>query len=190
MKSGGYSTAAPFKTTQYCKMQDEPEKVAQLGQLFEIGGNTYKLVQVHTACISDVIPSGAVLYYVSENVVTNDVSESFSGDEDAFAGIAPTLTVSVPESASGATYYMLMIVPVHGQFATVNTNGDDDIVAGDYVICAGDGVCNSYLVDPATPGAPTDGELQALQANVSGRLIGVAAAADDNTANTVLVMFV
>lgn len=190
MNSAGYSAGLPFKPTQYAKLQDEPEKCALLGEKFEKGGKTYRLVQVHTVCISDVIPSNNVLYYVSENVVTNDVSESATGDEDSLAGIAPTLDASVPESTSSATYYMLMQELVRGDFATVTTNGDDDIVAGDYVIAAGDGASNSFLVDPATPGAPTDGELQALQANVSGRLLGVAMAADVDAANTVSIKIV
>jgi hypothetical protein len=190
MRSGGYSAGLPFTPAQFAKIQDEPERVALLGEKFEKNGLTYRLVQVHTVCIADVIASAAVLYFVSANVVTNDVSESATGDEDSFAGIAPALTVSVPESTATATYYMLMQEPVKGDFATVKTNGDDDIAAGDYVIAEGDGVCNSYLVDPANATAPSDAELQALQANVSGRLIGVAMAADDNTLDTVLVKFV
>ena len=192
MKSGGYSAAAPFKPSQFCRVENQPERMALLGEKFEIEGKTYRLVQTHTVCLADVIESNHVLYYASENIVTNVLAESFSGGACAFAGIAPALDASVPESLAGETYWMLVQEPVHGDFATVRTNGDDDIAAGVHVVCdsATDAVCDSYLVDPAAAGAPSDAELQEMQLNTSSHVIGTAAADDDDTADTVLVMFV
>jgi len=189
MKPGGYSSGAPFRPTQFCKSEDQPERMALLGEKFEIEQFTYRFVKVHTLCIGGVIPSNAVLYYTAPNVVTNDSSESLTALPSSFAGIAWTLDVPVPQSLAGSTYYMLMQEPIRGDMTLINTNGDDDIVVGDLVIADADGVCDSYLVDPAAAGAPTDGELQTMQLNCTLDAIGVAIVDDDNTADTVMVKF-
>lgn len=90
--------------------------------------------------------------------VTNDVSDS---GINFIAGITPVALTD--------TYYGWM--QIRGQ-ATVNTNGDDDIAAGDALIgtSAADGVCNSVAANTA----PTN------------KVLGWALAADVDAANTVL----
>ena len=191
MKSGGYSAATPFKPSQFALIENQPERMALLGSKYEVEGLLYRLVQVHTACLANVIASYAVLYFSAENVVTNLLAESLTGGACSFAGIAPELDVPVPESIVGSTYWMLIQEPVRGDFATVRTDGGDDIVAGNLVVCdpVTDGVCDSYLVDPAIATAPSDAELQEMELDTTTHAIGVAAAADDNAADTVLVKF-
>lgn len=183
MKCGGYSDAPPFGFATYAD-QANFEQRGKLGmRLTDINGNEFELVQVHTACVNDKLAENEVLHYVGEHVVTNDVSESFSGDEDAYAGIYAG-TEDCPESTSTKTYLCWM--QVSGR-RYVKTNGDDDIAAGDQIIASGDGTCDSYLVAAGTPGAPSNGELQALQVNVSSRFIGIATAADVDASDIVMV---
>ena len=174
-----------FALADYANRDEEEEKLPALGAVhfFEASGVWAKVVQVHTACISDgtadVIRSGDVLYQMATtNIVTNDRSEAVTDTPDAFAGVAPQLTANVPESTSTAIYYMWMILKVKGTRATVRTNGDDDIVAGNFVVASGDGTCDSVAV----------GSESAQNIN-EARLIGKAAAADSDSANTVSVDF-
>jgi len=156
--------------TDYANENDTPEKMAGLGDVAYFNGKKHIFVQAHTVCLNDVITAGSVLYHTaSEHVVTNVVAQSATTGVGSYAGIAPALTVSVPESstASGKNFFWMQC-PGEG-FATVNTNGDDDIAAGDTIVASGDGVCDS----DATP------DMNAF--------IGTAMAADNDTANTVLV---
>ncbi len=167
----GPNIGAGFSHKRYAS-SDDAEKLGLLGEITVINGIPYKLVQVHTACVSDVIAAGHVLYKTStENVVTNDRSEAVTDSAKHYAGIAPSdLIASVPESTATKTYYMLM--QVGGRNSAVVTNGDDDIAAGDSIIASGDGTCDST----ATP----EGVDPCL-------LIGIAAADDVNASNTVAV---
>jgi len=167
----GSNVGAGFSHKRYAS-SDDVEKLGLLGQVDYVDGIPYKLVQVHTVCISDVIAAGHVLYYTSTtNVVTNDRSEAVSDAAKHYAGVAPSdLIASVPESTATVTYYMQM--QIGGRNSAVVTNGDDDIAAGDSIIASGDGTCDSTAtpasVDPAT-------------------LIGIAAAADVDASDTVAV---
>jgi len=181
MISGGIVTSPGFALADYINRDEEPEKAAALGSVHFFESNLVwaKLVQVDTALMSDgtadVIRSGDVLYQTATaNVVTNDRSGAVSDNAKHFVGVAPQLDANVPESTSTTVYYMWMILPVKGTRATVRTNGDDDIAAGDDVIASGDGTCDST----ATPGSVNP-----------ATLIGKAAAADNDSANTVSVDF-
>lgn len=169
----GSNVGAGFSHKRYASSND-PEKLGQLGQVDIIDGIPYKLVQVHTVCTggtANVISAGEVLYKTATvNVVTNDRSEAVSDATDHYCGVAPSdLIAAVPESTSTVTYYMLM--QVGGRNTAVVTNGDDDIAAGDEIIAAGDGTCDSAS-------AGTD---------IKPNFIGIAAAADVDASNTVSV---
>jgi len=171
MISGGNVTAPGFSYLDYIDTSTEPEKQGILGQVhwFDVGGFLvpHKLVQVHTACNGDVVAAGNVLYWAGDNVVTNLLSSALSSSVNHYAGIAPQVTASVPESTSTIIYWMWMQI---GGRATVTTNGDDDIAIGDLIIAsATTAVCDSAA-------SPT-----------FGNFIGVAAAADNDSANTVAV---
>ena len=89
------------------------EKLGALGTESREGADKYQLVQVHTVCTggtADVISAGEVLYRTTtEYVVTNDVSESITGNAYSYCGVAPSdLSAAVPESTSSITYYMAM----------------------------------------------------------------------------------
>ena len=150
------------------------EKLANLGDEFTLNGNTYKFVQVHTACTglaANVITAGEVLYQTATaHVVTNDRSEGISDSADHYCGLAPSdLSSTIPESTATTTYYMWM--QIKGFHTAVVTNGDDDITAGVEIIASGDGTCDSAA-------AGTD---------VKPNYIGTAMAADVDAANTVSV---
>jgi hypothetical protein len=156
-----------FKFTGYAT-SDDPEKLGALGDTVFSEGKKYVLVQAHTVCLSDVIPANAVLYRTATaNVVTNDTSEGVSNSVNNYCGVAPALDASVPESTSAIKYYFWM--QTEGD-ATVTTNGDDDISAGDLIIAAADGVCNS-----------------AASSTVFVDIIGTATADDVNGSDTVVV---
>lgn len=164
----GVAQAPAFGPTKYGS-SDDPEKLQALGDVAFFDGKKHKFVQVHTSCTNDVIAANEVLYHTStENVVTNTLAQAVTNSVNNYAGVAPALTASVPESTSSITYYMWM--QVDGR-ATVKTNGDDDIVAGDYIIASGNGTCDSALV------GATD----------VARYIGMAAADDVNASDTVAV---
>ncbi len=163
----------PFSHKKYASSVDL-EKIGQLGDEFSEGGKTYKLVQVHTACVgaaSDVITAGDVLYRTAtENVVTNDKSEGVADSADNYCGVAPSdLSSTIPESTSTTTYYMLM--QVGGRHDAVLTNGDDDIAAVVQIIASGDGTCDSAA-------AGTD---------IKPNYMGISAAADVDATNKVAV---
>lgn len=168
MFSGGTLITSPgFSNLDYAS-QDTPEKLPALGDKAYFDGVEHTFVQVHTACVNDVIAANEVLYRTATSwVVTNDTSEGLSNSVNNYCGIAPQLTASVPESTSALKYYMWMAT--YGDQVKVKTNGDDDISAGDLIIAAQDGTCNSA----ASPGP--------------AEYIGVAAAADVDASNTVLV---
>lgn len=164
----GFPQTPGFGKAAYAS-SDTPEKLGTLGELASFDGVLHRLMQLHTVCVSDVIASGHVLYRTATaNVVTNDRSEAVTDSANNYCGIAPQLTASVPESTATVTYYMW--VQISGR-ATVVTNGDDDIVAGDLIIASGDGTCDSVA---------------ALSENAAN-FIGIAAAADVNASDTVVV---
>lgn len=182
MISGGIIVSPGFDLADFINRDEEQEKASDLGSFhfFESEKVWAKLVRAHTVLVSDgtvdVIRSGDVLYQTATaNVVTNDRSEAVSDNARHFVGIAPQLDANVPESVGTTIYYFWMIVPHKGTRATVRTNGDDNIVAGDAIIASGDGTCDST----ATP--------ESVDPNT---IIGRAAAADNDAANTVSVDFI
>jgi len=149
---------------------DTPEKLTGLGEVAFFNGYKHRFVKAHTACLNDIILPGAVLYQIAgnENVVTNLVASSATASVNSVAGIAPQLAANVPESTSSIEYFFWMQCLGEG-VAIVNTNGDDDIAAGDSIVAGGDGVCDS----DSTPDA--------------NAYIGTAMAADVDSSNTVVV---
>lgn len=130
------------------------------------GYRRFKYVQFDNGTGNLTSVANQVVYYVAASFVsakvTNDVSDS---GINFIAGITP---VALTDG-----YYGWM--QVIGS-ATVNTNGDDDIAAGDALIgtAAADGVCNSVAANTA----PTN------------KVLGWALAADSDAANTVLAHLV
>lgn len=163
----GVLQAPPFGVAAYGS-SDDPEKLTELGTECQFAnGHWHKFVQVHTSCTNDVIAANEVLYNTSTtNVVSNTVAQAVTNSANNYAGVAPALTASVPESTSSITYYMW--IQISGR-ATVKTNGDDDIAAGDLIVASGNGTCDSA----ATPN--------------TANYIGVAAAADVDASDTVVV---
>lgn len=125
------------------------------------GSKVYQYVKFDNGTGNVASAAGQVMYYVvgstaDDSTVTNDVSDT---DINHVAGVA----MSAP--ADTEYFYILK----QGYYATVKTNGDDDIAAGDALIGAGDGTCNSVAQDTA----PTN------------KLLGWATAADSDSGNTV-----
>jgi hypothetical protein len=138
----------------------------QLGCFFEKDDKKYQLVLVDSG--SNNLAAGDVVLWLTPAsfVVTNDVSD--------VSGTAANAANSVAGVALGTvTKGQYAFIQVRG-LATVNTNGDDDIALGDIVIAAGgtDAKCNSIAAGVAITQTP----------------LGLAVAADDDTADTVSVL--
>lgn len=124
---------------------------------------TYRYVQLVN---ENVTPAAKQVVYLSDTdttftgyKVTNDFSEAMSDSLDYVWGV---LTYAATE-----TYYTF--IQTWGLCEDVLTNGDDDIAAGVKIIGAGDGTCNSMAANTAA----------------TNTVLGIAAADDDNAANTV-----
>lgn len=139
-----------------------------LGQFYEKDGKKYQLVKVDSS--SNALAANDVVSWIDYDdfVVTNDVSD-ISGTE-ANAANQPA-GVAVGTGTIG--YYCF--IQVRGT-ATIRTNQDDDIAAGDVLIVDGneDGQCNSTAAGTAPINIP----------------LAVALAADDDTADTVSGMLI
>lgn len=125
-------------------------------------GTEYRFIRFSDGTANAAATAGQLLYYTTattfDGVVTNDVSDT---NINRVAGVA----------LAGMTDGQLGWIQVSG-IATVNTNGDDDIAAGDAIIGSStDGACNSVAANTA----PTN------------KVVGFAIAADVDAANTVLV---
>lgn len=138
-------------------------KLYTLGQYREEDGNGYRYGKVNDATVSVV--AGNLVYSVAPGTalweVASDVSDS---DANLVVGVA------ISSVANGSYGWF----QTKGYYATVNTNGDDDISLGDAIVpsAAGDGTCDST----AAGTAPVR------------RVVGFAAAADVVAANTVAVL--
>lgn len=127
----------------------------------EEDGKGYRFVQFDNGTGNLTPAAGLIAYFKNATatfVVTTDVSDT---DRNKACGVL----LGAPTDA----YYCW--IQTKG-FCTVTTNGDDDIALGDAVIAsaAGDGTADSTAQDTA----PTN------------KVLGWAAADDDNSANTVL----
>jgi predicted RecA/RadA family phage recombinase len=126
-------------------------------------GTEYRFIRFSDGTANLAATAGQLLYYTTvttfDGVVTNDVSDT---NVNRVAGVA----------LAGMTDGQLGWIQVSG-IATVNTDGDDDIAAGDAIIGASgtDGACESVAADTA----PTN------------KIVGFAIAADVNASNTVIV---
>ena len=100
-------------------------------------GYFYRLYQIDTACVNDVIANGNALGFQAENVVTNTASRYLiSTTYPVAAGVANLGTGNtIPESTSSVTRYMLVLV--EGYHAAVLTDGGGDIVANECVVLDG-----------------------------------------------------
>ena len=108
----------------------------------------------------------AVLASASVLEMTNDISDSPT-DSNGGAHGGCRANSACPASTSTKTYYAWFQI---GGFATIKTNGDNDMVAGDYFFPSGDGTCNGD-VDSDTDST------NALLRNIFARAVGTEASA-------------
>lgn len=125
-------------------------------------GTRYRFIRFSDGTANNAATAGQLLAFTStttlDNVVTNDISDT---NINRVAGVA----------VAGMTDTQMGWIQVTG-FATVNTNGDDDIAAGDAIIGSStDGACNSVAANTA----PTN------------KVVGFAVTTDVDAANTVIV---
>jgi hypothetical protein len=135
------------------------------GETIEIVGSTglkrYQYIQYDSGSAPVTAAAGKVAFYLDGTdwngyEVTCDISDTKAN-----------LAAGVMQAAVTDTYYGW--IQTRGYYATVATNGDDDIADGDHVWAVGDGT-----VDSTTAGtAPTY------------RPVGVAVADDVDASNTV-----
>lgn len=145
-----------------------------LGFTFEYPHATYgqwrlRFVQMTANSIA-ASTAGMVTIKVAANGTTV-TCDSSSGD--GIAGTPPGGIV-IPASVAISEYFFVL---VKGYYPTVQTDGDDDIAAGDYILTTGgaDGKCESL----ANAGSLTGAILQTV--------VGTARAADVDADNTVAV---
>jgi len=127
------------------------------------GLKRYKYIKFNDGSGNVAAAAGNICYYFDGTdfdgyTVTSDVSDT---DKNLVAGVLQAVLTD--------TYYGW--IQTWGYYATVKTNGDDDIAAGDAIIGEGDGTVNSTAQDTA----PTN------------RVVGWAVADDVNDNNTVAV---
>lgn len=127
------------------------------------GLKRYKYINFEKGTGSIAAAAGNLAYFLDGTdfdgfTVTSDVSDT---DKNLVAGILQAVLTD--------EYYGW--IQTWGYYATVKTNGDDDIAAGDAIIGDGDGTCNSTAQDTA----PTN------------RVVGWAVAADVDADDTVAV---
>jgi hypothetical protein len=125
-------------------------------------GQMYRFIRFSDGTANNAGSAGQLVYWTATStfngVVTNDVSDSHINR------VAGVLTAAMTDGQLGW-------IQLTG-LCTVNTNGDDDIAAGDAIIGSStDGACNSVAADTA----PTN------------KVVGFAVAADVDAANTVVV---
>ncbi len=139
------------------------EQKFPLGLYREEDGKGYRFVKQNDATVT--VTANSLAYHVGGTaatayVVCQDVSDS---DRNLVLGVYQSV---IPDAGYGW-------IQTKGP-STVNTNGDDDIAAGDAVIAsaAGDGTADSTAQDTAP----------------ICKVVGWAMAADSDSANTVLTM--
>jgi len=137
------------------------------GESVEIVDSTglkrYKYIKFDNGSGNVAAAAGNLAYYFDKTdfdgiTVTSDVSDT---DKNLVAGVLQAVLTD--------QYYGW--IQTWGYYATVKTNADDDIAAGDAIIGDGDGTCNSTAQDTA----PTN------------RVVGWAVADDVNDDDTVAV---
>lgn len=135
------------------------------GEVVEVVTSTglkrYKYINFESGTAAVAAAAGSLAYYLDGSdfdaiTVTSDVSDT---DINHVAGVLQAVLTD--------EYYGW--VQTWGYYATVKTNADDDISAGDAIIGAGDGTCNSTAQDTA----PTN------------KVVGWAVAADVDASDTV-----
>lgn len=140
----------------------------QLGGFLEKDGKKYQLVKVDSS--SNALAANDVVVWIDfdDFVVTNDVSD-ISGTE----ANAQNVPAGVAIGTGTIGYYCF--IQVRGP-ATIRTNQDDDIAAGDVLFADGneDGQCNSTAAGTAPIAIP----------------LAVATAADDDSADTVAAVLI
>lgn len=131
-----------------------------LGTKREEDGKAYRYVQFNDGSGNIAAAAGAVAYSLAAAtnrwVVTCDVSDT---DQNQVAGVLLSIVTNL--------YYGWM--QTGGYYATVKTNGDDDIAAHVSLFGVGDGTCDSMAADTAS----------------TNKILGYAAAADVDADNTV-----
>ncbi len=137
------------------------------GEVVEVvtstGRKRYKYIQYSNGTDNAAVAAGNLVYFLDGSdwngyTVVRDVSDT---DINHVAGVA--------QAAITDTYYGW--IQTWGYYATVTTNADDDISAGDAIIGGGDGTCNSTAQDTA----PTN------------KVVGWAVADDVDASDTVAV---
>lgn len=142
-------------------------------------GRTYMLVALSNALTNDTIAANEVLYVAATSVtyptgqsgsftVTNTRANALGGD-NAYAAYAGQALGTVAEAASSAAAdNRFILIGVQGRF-TVKTNGDNNGVAGDYLIHTGNGTADIVLQND------TSTQTAAVLANKIGRALGTEA---------------
>ena len=98
-------------------------------------GVTYQYVRFDNGSGNITAVAGHCVYTFTQAsyVVTNDVSDSVTAGANSVCGVIQLVVTD--------QYYTWMIVK--GPYATVKTNGDDDISQNDCIFGVGDGTVNS-----------------------------------------------
>ena len=131
----------------------------QLGMFFEKDGKKYQLVKLTTG-VAGAAGQAVWWHDFDDFVVNNDISQLTTARNQPAGVILGTVTVGNH-----------CFIQVRGPYATVKTNGDDDIAAGDTLIIA----------------ATTDGTVDSVLAGTASTFVpfGIATAADVDAADTV-----
>lgn len=139
-----------------------------LGQFLEKNGKKYQLVKIDSS--SNALAANDVVSWIDYDdfVVTNDVSD-ISGTEANAQNFPAGVAIGT------GTIGNYVFIQVRG-VATIRTNQDDDIAAGDVLFVDGneDGQCNSTAAGTAPVAIP----------------LAVALAVDDDTADTVSAILI
>lgn len=157
-----------FKSSPVCALGDE----------FLHDGGIWRYVQFKDA-VTYVAGHVCVAADSDGNTVTND----YSAAQDTTYPEPVGIVNGVPTE----DYYGFVLIDGLYSAAT-KTAGEDTIADDTWMIpnTSSDGRLTAYLVDPASAGAPTDGELQALQFHTSNPRIKSTAASND-TDDTIAV---
>ncbi len=146
---------------------EDTDPQTTLGSIHLYNGKLYRYIKLVDAI--DAVAGSVV--FAANAAYTQGTCDYTGGATGPITGV-PCIGIAAGTITAGKYAF----VQVSG-VATVNTDGDDDIAAGDIVITgAADGVCESVASASS-----------ALNIDVYVKIIGTATAADDNTANTVTV---
>lgn len=138
----------------------------QLGMFYEKDGKKYQLVLLTAGAVAGAAGQAVWWHDFDDFVVNNDISDLTTARNQPAGVVLGTVTAG-----------NYCFIQVRGPYATVKTNADDDIAAGDTLIIA----------------ATTDGTVDSVAAGTASTYVpfGIATAADvdaDDTVAAILTM--